>query len=98
MLRQPTAGRKGLMLFAWRKNGKPYAVVITDLGMPYIDGKKVASAIKEASTDVAVILLTGWGYRLGDDDLPPHVDAVVSKPSRIGDLRTAMAHCQRSIT
>ena len=40
-------GQEGIDAFAQRtERGEPFAVVITDLGMPYVDGRKVASAIK----------------------------------------------------
>src|SRR5262249_24375448 len=44
--------------------GQRYDAVITDLGMPYVDGRKVATAIKTASPATPVLMLTGWGKRL----------------------------------
>jgi hypothetical protein len=41
-----------------------FDVVITDLGMPYIDARQVAAAVKDALPGTGVILLTGWGQRL----------------------------------
>jgi hypothetical protein len=39
-----------------------------------------------------VIMLTGWGQRLlAEDDVPPHVDKVLSKPPRLHELRGALA-------
>jgi hypothetical protein len=39
-----------------------------------------------------VLLLTGWGQRLiADNDIPPHVDRVLSKPPRLHELRAALA-------
>jgi CheY-like chemotaxis protein len=62
--------------------------------MPYIDGRKVASAVKAASPSTPVILLTGWGQRLvAEGDIPPHVDQVLSKPPKLGDLCEALARC-----
>ena len=75
-----------------------FAVVITDLGMPYVDGRKVATAVKAASPDTPVILLTGWGQRLvSDGDIPAHVDRVLSKPPKLRDLREALASCTLSL-
>jgi signal transduction histidine kinase/ActR/RegA family two-component response regulator len=72
--------------------GHPFAAVITDLGMPNVDGRKVAAAVKADSPDTPVILLTGWGQRLiDDDDAPAHVDRVLSKPPKLRDLREALA-------
>jgi len=74
------------------KRKEPFAVVITDLGMPYVDGRKVASAVKLSLPATPVILLTGWGQRLvAEGDVPPHVDRVLNKPPKLHDLRTALA-------
>jgi CheY-like chemotaxis protein len=72
--------------------GATFDVVITDLGMPHIDGRRVAAAIKAISPATPVILLTGWGQRLVDDgDIPAHVDHVLNKPPKLRDLRAALA-------
>ena len=74
------------------KRNEPFAVVITDLGMPYVDGRKVASDIKAASPATPVILLTGWGQRIvAEGDVPAHVDRVLNKPPKLHDLRAALA-------
>jgi signal transduction histidine kinase/ActR/RegA family two-component response regulator len=73
--------------------GAKFDVVITDLGMPHIDGRRVAAAIKALSPTTPVILLTGWGQRLVDEgDIPAHVDHVLNKPPKLRDLRAALAH------
>src|SRR5262249_54085566 len=79
-------GQAGIDTFLAAQRGRePFAIVITDLGMPYVDGRKVASAVKEASPEIPVILLTGWGQRLvAEGDVPPHVDRMLSKPPRLG--------------
>src|SRR5882762_5227123 len=39
-----------------------------------------------------VLMLTGWGKRLlAENDIPAHVDRVLSKPPRLGELRAALA-------
>jgi PAS domain S-box-containing protein len=88
-----TGGQEGIDTFrAAEKGDEHFAVVITDLGMPYVDGRKVASAIKSESPDTPVILLTGWGQRLvAEGDIPPHVDRVLNKPPRLKELRAALA-------
>jgi PAS domain S-box-containing protein len=74
------------------KGSDPFSLVITDLGMPHVDGRKVAQAVKTASPNLPVILFTGWGQRLiAEGDIPPHVDRVLSKPPKLQDLRLAMA-------
>lgn len=88
-------GQAGIDTFrASQSAQKPFAVVITDLGMPYVDGRKVASAVKAASASTPVIMLTGWGQRMiAEADIPPHVDRVLSKPPKLRQLREALAEC-----
>jgi CheY-like chemotaxis protein len=60
--------------------------------MPHVDGRTVARAVKSAAPDVPVILLTGWGQRmLAENDRPPGVDRVLSKPPKLSALRAALA-------
>ena len=41
------SGQAGVETFtAARQRGEPFTVVITDLGMPYMDGRQVAASIK----------------------------------------------------
>lgn len=85
-------GQAGIDAFRAASEAERFALVITDLGMPYVDGRKVASAIKEKSRATPVIMLTGWGERLvAEGDIPLHVDQVLSKPPRLRDLRDAFA-------
>jgi signal transduction histidine kinase/ActR/RegA family two-component response regulator len=90
-------GEAGIRAFqAALASPTPFTVVITDLGMPYVDGRRVANAVKAASPSTPVILLTGWGQRLvAEGDLPASVDRVLSKPPKPQDLRLALAEvCQ----
>jgi signal transduction histidine kinase len=86
-------GEAGINAFAAaQKRGETHDVVITDLGMPYVDGRKVAASIKTLSPKTPVILLTGWGQRLiAANDIPPHVDKLLSKPPRLSELRAALS-------
>jgi signal transduction histidine kinase/HAMP domain-containing protein/ActR/RegA family two-component response regulator len=90
-------GQAGIDAFAAAlAAGKRFDVVITDLGMPYVDGRRVAAAIKAASPATPVVLLTGWGQRLtADHEVPPHVDRVLNKPPRLGELRLTLAELAR---
>jgi CheY-like chemotaxis protein len=86
-------GQKGIDVFAAAlAHGTPFALVITDLGMPYVDGRNVAASIKAASPQTPLILLTGWGNRLQvENDIPAHVDRLLGKPPRLAELRAALA-------
>ena len=73
-------------------SGAPFDVVITDLGMPYVDGREVARRIREEAPETPVILMTGWGMRLrAENDIPAGVDAIVSKPPTIEAINRALA-------
>jgi signal transduction histidine kinase/ActR/RegA family two-component response regulator len=86
------SGQAGIDTFVGAvRAGKGFSVVITDLGMPHVDGRRVAAAIKAASPSTPVVMLTGWGQRLlAENDIPPHVDRVLSKPPRLQELRTTL--------
>jgi CheY-like chemotaxis protein len=85
-------GQEGIDIFrASEESSERFSVVITDLGMPYVDGRKVASAIKATCPTKPVIMLTGWGQRLvSEGDIPPHVDRVLNKPPKLRELRAAL--------
>src|SRR5258705_3529306 len=86
-------GQAGIDTFlASMHTGDPFPVVITDLGMPYVDGRKVATAVKTVNASTVVLMLTGWGQRLAAaNDVPAHVDKVLNKPPKLTDLREALA-------
>jgi signal transduction histidine kinase/ActR/RegA family two-component response regulator len=86
-------GQAGIETFAAAHGtDRAFSLVITDLGMPRVDGRKVAAAIKALSPATPIILLTGWGQRLLDEkDIPANIDRVLSKPPRLNQLRAALA-------
>jgi CheY-like chemotaxis protein len=86
-------GQAGIDMFAAAvASGEHLDAVITDLGMPYVDGRKVAARIRQLAATVPIIMLTGWGHRLiTTDDKPEHVDRVLSKPPKMADLRATLA-------
>jgi PAS domain S-box-containing protein len=86
-------GQAGIdALAAAKQRGEMFGLVVTDLGMPYVDGRRVAAAVKAAAPGTPVILLTGWGRRLmAENDIPPGVDRVLNKPPRLQELRQALA-------
>ncbi len=85
-----SGGQEGIDAFVGAPAGRFHAV-LTDLGMPYVDGRKVAETIKAHSFSTPVILLTGWGQRLvADDDIPPCVDHLIAKPPKLRDLRVVL--------
>ncbi|WP_293349895.1 ATP-binding protein [Phenylobacterium sp.] len=89
-------GQAGIDAFVAGQDGFPFDAVITDLGMPYINGRQVAAAIKSTSPETPVILLTGWGQgMLSGVEGIPNIDMVLSKPPKLRDVRAALARHQR---
>lgn len=93
-----SSGQKGIDAFRTAlAQGSPFAVVITDLGMPYVDGRQVCAAVKNSAPDTIVILLTGWGQQLvADAGALLHVDSALSKPPKLRELREALARGLRN--
>ena len=70
----------------------PFDVVLTDLGMPYFDGRQVVKTIKEESPATPIIMLTGWGTFMKEDgDMPDQVSGILTKPPRSNELREMLS-------
>ena len=61
--------------------------------MPYVDGRRVASAVKADSPSTGVILLLAGGAVWSTKETSAHVDHVLSKPPDLSELREAVALC-----
>jgi CheY-like chemotaxis protein len=87
-----SGGQAGIDIFdASQRSTERFSVVVTDLGMPHVDGRKVASAVKAASPTTPVVLLTGWGQRLvAEGETPQNVDCLINKPLQLRELRNAL--------
>ena len=71
--------------------GSGYDLVITDLGMPHMDGRELARRIKQLSPRTPVILLSGWGNFMNlDEDLPENIDCLLGKPPKMKMLQAAI--------
>jgi CheY-like chemotaxis protein len=93
-------GAAGIETFLTAALSDPFAAVITDLGMPRMNGRAVARAIKEISATTPVILLTGWGQRPdAASEVLPNIDRVIGKPPKMQELRAALAQfCQPAVS
>ncbi len=69
-----------------------YDLVITDLGMPEIDGCEVTRIVKTDRPNMPVIMVTGWGApsRQARVDGAVEPDQIVSKPLTLSKLREAL--------
>jgi signal transduction histidine kinase/ActR/RegA family two-component response regulator/HAMP domain-containing protein len=82
-------GQSGVDEFrAAASRSNPFDVVLTDLGMPYFDGRQVVKVIKQESPGTPVIMLTGWGAFMKEDgDMPEEISGILTKPPRSNELR-----------
>jgi PAS domain S-box-containing protein len=86
-------GLSGIKAFG----GGNFDLVFTDLGMPKISGWEVARRIKEVDPDMMVVLITGWGVELDENELRDRkVDAVIAKPFQINQVLQIVAKALES--
>ncbi len=78
-----SGGQQGLQVF---KDQLP-DLVVTDLGMPGVSGLDVANAVKAANSRIPVILMTGWGMTLAEEEVRKNgVDFIISKPFQLPEM------------
>ncbi|HTX52072.1 MAG TPA: GAF domain-containing protein [Candidatus Baltobacteraceae bacterium] len=66
-------------------------LVLTDLGMPEVNGWAVAHAARSRDRRLPVVLLTGWGEAAEAEPDAALVDRILGKPVRLEDLLRAIA-------
>ena len=62
-----------------------FDVVITDRAMPVVNGDELAMTLKRLHPEQRVIMVTGFGAVMRET--PPGVDAILSKPVTLRELR-----------
>jgi CheY-like chemotaxis protein len=85
-------GVEGLALFQNALLQKqPFQAVITDLGMPEMDGKQFARRIKAHAPQTPVIMISGWGTMMKEHgENGGDVDAMIGKPVRMQELNNLL--------
>jgi PAS domain S-box-containing protein len=68
------------------RSGQPFDVVITDLGMPRMNGAELVKRIRQHDRQVPIIIVTAWGK----EHFVPEADAILSKPVHSQDLKSAL--------
>jgi CheY-like chemotaxis protein len=83
-----SGGEQALKLFRSAKDdGQPFEAVVTDLGMPRMDGHQLARAIRAEAPATPIIMMTGWGSMMKEDgEKAPEADALINKPPQIHEL------------
>jgi len=57
-----------------------YDIVLTDLGMPEMNGLEMAAKIKECKPKTLVIMMSGWGLNLDEKNTSNIIDYIINKP------------------
>jgi CheY-like chemotaxis protein len=84
---EASSGREGILQLS-----DALDLVITDLGMPGMNGWEVVDAVKRIRSNLAVLLLTGWGGQPhGQRDGQAAPDAILAKPLSQEQLAAAVA-------
>ena len=80
-------GKEALKLFS----EQDFDLVITDLGMPGMSGWQLSKHIKQGNPETPIIVITGWGAQLGDEDLTNNdVELILSKPFHLDQVKQAI--------
>ena len=80
-------GKEALELFSEQE----FDLVITDLGMPGMSGWQLSKHIKQGKPETPIIIITGWGAQLSDEDLTNNdVELILSKPFHLDQVKQAI--------
>ena len=70
----------------------PFDLVFLDEMMPGMGGLRTLELLKQQSPATPVVMLTGWGaFMKEDDSAPDELDALLSKPPRSRELRETLS-------
>ena len=62
-------------------------LIFTDLGMPGISGWEVNRRIKEINPDKPVVIISGWGTQISEEDMRnSKVDMILPKPFSLDQI------------
>ena len=85
---QAADGREALATFV----PDTFDLVISDLGMPDMNGWELLEQIKQRDPRVPTVLITGWGRQFSEDEARERcVNFVIEKPFDQDDLRDILA-------
>jgi signal transduction histidine kinase/CheY-like chemotaxis protein len=75
------------------RTGRRYDLILCDLGMPDVNGWRVAREIQDLAPGTTVYMLTGWAQHIAEDDPRRRwVKGVLEKPMTLERLRELLAN------
>ena len=86
------SGLEGLETFRKER----FDLVLTDLGMPGMNGLQLARLMRSIDDQTPIVLLTGWGDTIDEEEAKRHgIWKVISKPVRMDELKDLIASLPR---
>jgi CheY-like chemotaxis protein len=83
----------GILGMKYLEEGQ-FDMVLTDLGMPVMNGWEVAKWVKSKAPQLPVGLITGWGKDLEEEKIKESgVDLIIGKPFQVSEVLEAVNHC-----
>jgi CheY-like chemotaxis protein len=83
----------GILGMKYLEEGR-FDMVLTDLGMPVMNGWEVVKWVKRRTPRIPVGLITGWGTHLEEEKVKESgVDLIIGKPFQVGEILEAVNHC-----
>lgn len=80
----------GILGMQYLEQGK-FDMVLTDLGMPVMNGWEVAKWVKRKMPQTPVGLITGWGINLEEEKIKESgVDLIIGKPFQVSEILDAV--------
>jgi len=87
----PTVSSEPVVIAASFEPGS-YDLVLTDVGMPDMNGWQLTGALRAVDPAVPIALVTGWGEEITTEEVKAAgADAVIAKPFTVEDLAKILA-------
>lgn len=67
-----------------------YAMVLTDLTMPEMNGIELAKRLKAVRDDIIIVVMSGFGGARSDESDATCIDRFLTKPLLLDDLSSTM--------